>query len=174
MKRSLLTLIGVIVVVIGAASVATALTDLSEPTDGWTMVRSDEDIDPDQCNPIHNINACSEEELIQLGIYPRVQELAPIEDVAIRIAESFPPQYFVEIRYGLRNGCIQADDYEVTRDGNRIDIAVTVFAPAPEANIICTQLYGTDTRNVVLGTDFQPGETYTVNVNDQTTTFVAQ
>ena len=174
MKRSLLTLIGVVVVVIGATSVAIAVTDLSEPTDDGTVVRSDEDIDPDECNAIHNIDACSEEQLIQLGLYPRVQEPAPIESVAMRIAESFPPQYFVEILYGLRNGCIEPDDYEVTRDGNRIDIAVTVLAPAPEVNILCTQIYGTGTYNVALGTDFQPGDTYTVNVNDQTTTFVAQ
>ena len=34
----------------------------------WKVVTSIDDIDPDICNAIHNINACSPEELEELGI----------------------------------------------------------------------------------------------------------
>lgn len=35
------------------------------PTNGGEPVRSDERIDPGECNLVHNINACTEEELEQ-------------------------------------------------------------------------------------------------------------
>lgn len=177
MKRSLLTLIGVIAVLITVAGAASALSDNleGETTNGDTPIRSDDGIDPDECDAIHNIDACTEEELIQLGVYPRVQQLAPIESVDVIVAESFPPQYFVEVGYGLPSGCVQRDDYEVTRDGNRIDIAVTILMPAPDVMVACTMIYGYDSYNVPLGIDFQSGESYTVVVNDdRTETFVAQ
>ncbi len=99
---------------------------------------------------------------------------APIETVRINVAESFPPQYFVAITSGLPNGCIRFNDIEVARDGTMIAIAVTNLAPTDEG-VMCTQVYGTVENNVQLGTDFQPGVTYTVNVNNSVIeTFEAQ
>ena len=44
--------------------------DSDQPVDAsdWKVVTSIDDIDPDICNAIHNINACSPEELEELGM----------------------------------------------------------------------------------------------------------
>ena len=44
--------------------------DSDQPVDSsdWKVVTSIDDIDPDICNAIHNINACSSEELEELGM----------------------------------------------------------------------------------------------------------
>ena len=45
--------------------------ELLEPSEGWVIATSIDDIDPSQCNFIHNINACSPEEFYQaFGRYP--------------------------------------------------------------------------------------------------------
>ena len=41
-------------------------------------------------------------------------------------------------------------------------------------NTICTAIYGMYELNIPLGTSFDPGTTYTVKVNDKTTTFTAR
>lgn len=100
---------------------------------------------------------------------------APIESVELNIAESFPPQYFLKVTSGLPSGCVTFDDYEVSQEGNNIDITVTNMQPAPGQLIACTQIYGFHESNIALGSQFIGGETYTILVNDQVTeTFVAQ
>ena len=99
---------------------------------------------------------------------------APIESVDIIVAESFPPQYFVHVVSGLPNGCVEFYGYEESRSGNAITITVTNLEPAPSEPVACTAIYLTHEFSVPLGTDFQPGETYTVKVNDVIETFVAQ
>ena len=89
---------------------------------------------------------------------------APINEADVRVAESFPPQYFVHIQAGLPNGCAQQYTHSFTRSGNQID--VTVLNSMPDADLICTAIYGTYEINIGLGSDFVAGETYTVNVND--------
>ena len=102
-----------------------------------------------------------------------VPVLAPIDGGQVRIAESFPPQYFLAVSSGLPNGCVQFDGYDVARDGDTIRVTVTNLKPA-DTGIFCTQVYGTVESNIALGSDFEPGKTYTVVVNDVTETFVAQ
>ena len=104
---------------------------------------------------------------------PMVQVIAPIQEVSVNIAESFPPQYFVTVTSGLPNGCVQFDKYDLSRNGEEITISVTNLEPA-DKNIVCTEQYRTVESNVALGTDFEGGKTYTVIVNDVTETFVAQ
>ena len=99
---------------------------------------------------------------------------APIESVDIVIAESFPPQYFVHVVSGLPSGCVEFYGYEESRSGNAITITVTNLEPAPSAMIACTAIYLTHEFSVPLGEDFEPGEIYTVAVNDVTETIVAQ
>ncbi len=99
---------------------------------------------------------------------------APIERVEIRVAESFPPQYFVDIVSGLPNGCARFDSIETSRSGDTIRIVVLNLVPAPGSKVACTMIYGTVQHHVALGTDFEPGHTYTVVVNDVTETFQAQ
>ena len=98
-------------------------------------------------------------------------KLAPIHEVSVNIAESYPPQVFVHIRGGLADSCTTFHDLTIERSGNIINIAVTTERPK---DAICAQVYGYFEKNENLGTDFTSGETYTVNVNDQTTSFVMQ
>ena len=96
---------------------------------------------------------------------------APIHEVRVNIAESYPPQVFVYIKGGLADSCTKFHDLTTERSGNIIDITVTTQRPR-EAS--CAQVYGFFEKNVGLGSDFVSGETYIVNVNDQTTSFVMQ
>ena len=101
------------------------------------------------------------------------RKLAPIDGVDIRVAESMPPQYFVDVTYGLPSGCARPDGYDAGRAGDRIEIRVYYLMPS-DPNVVCTMIYGTGTHNVPLGSDFTAGTTYTVDVNGTTKTFTAQ
>ena len=104
-----------------------------------------------------------------------VKVKAPIESVEIIVAESYPPQYFAHVISGLPNGCVEFYDYEETRSGNAITITVFNLEPAPSNNTLaCAAIYLTHELGVPLGTDFEPGETYTVTVNGVVKTFTAE
>ena len=96
---------------------------------------------------------------------------APIHEVNVNIAESYPPQVFVYIKGGLTDGCTTFHELTTEHSGNTINITVTTKRPK---DAICTQVCGFFEKNVNLGSDFTSGETYTINVNDKTTTFVMQ
>lgn len=100
-------------------------------------------------------------------------ELAPIESVEVRVAESFPPQYFLDVTSGLPSGCASFDRYEVVRNGDTVEVSVWNRIEIPK-NGACTAIYGTAKHAITLGPDFQPGRTYTVQVNAVTKTFVGQ
>ncbi len=101
----------------------------------------------------------------------RVEVLAPIDHTEILVAESFPPQYFLWVESGLPNGCAEFDRYQVTRDGDTIHVAIFNLEAT---GVPCTEIYRTVEHTIPLGSDFEPGRTYTVLVNDVTTAFVAQ
>ena len=103
-----------------------------------------------------------------------VEVPAPFVSVDVRVAESFPPQYFVEVVSALPNGCHRFSRYEVSRDGNTVRIDVWNAVPANLSAVACTMIYGEVTSNVPLGSDFESGVEYTLEVNDVTRTFVAQ
>ena len=103
----------------------------------------------------------------------RRPEAAPIESVEVIVAESFPPQYFLSVRAGLPSGCVQQYKHDVERDGDVITVKVLNSIPTA-TDIACTTIYGIYELNIALGIDFDSGETYTVLVNDQETTFMAQ
>ena len=96
---------------------------------------------------------------------------APIHEVQVNIAESFPPQVFVYIKGGLADSCTTFHELKMERNGNTINIEVTTQRPK---EAMCAQVYGFFEKNVALGSDFTSGETYIVNVNDETTSFVMQ
>lgn len=100
-------------------------------------------------------------------------ELAPIESIEVRVAESFPPQYFLDIVSGLPSGCATFDRYDVSRTGDTIEVKVWNRLEAPK-NGACTAIYGTTKHAIALGADFQPGRAYTVHANAATKKFVAQ
>lgn len=94
--------------------------------------------------------------------------LAPIHEVEVNIAESFPEQIFVYIKGGLADGCTTFNAVETERSGTTIDITVTTQRPR---DAVCIQVYGFFEQNVPLGSQFTSGQTYTVNVNDVTRSF---
>jgi putative lipoprotein len=103
-----------------------------------------------------------------------VEVPAPIETVEIVVSGSEPAEYSLHIVSGLPGGCAKFEGYEVSRDGNTIEVTVINLMPA-DPRTICTAIYGYQGSEVALGSDLTPGETYTVVVNGQTTSsFVAR
>jgi hypothetical protein len=97
--------------------------------------------------------------------------LAPIHEVRVAIAESFPPQVMVYIQGGLSDGCTTFHELKTERSGNTVNITVTTQR---SRGAVCTQVYGYFEQNVNLGSDFVSGQTYAINVNDKTTSFVME
>jgi hypothetical protein len=97
---------------------------------------------------------------------------APIESADIRIAESAPPQYYLDVTSGLPSGCAKFDRYEVAPAGDTIAVTIWNVVETPEDGA-CTAIYGYVDHHIPLGSSFQSGTTYTVHVNDVTKTFVA-
>lgn len=99
---------------------------------------------------------------------------APIESIDILVRESFPPGYTAHIVSGLPSGCAKFNLAAVIeRTGNHIAVKVTNTVPA-DPKTVCTAIYGYKETNLDLGTNFKSGETYTVDVNDKSKSFVAQ
>ena len=94
---------------------------------------------------------------------------APIDDVQVVIRESNPPQVSLMIKAGLPSGCAQRDSHSVSRNGDTF--TVRVLNTMPTGDVACTMIYGTYDLSLDLGRDFRVGATYTVIVNDSTTTF---
>jgi hypothetical protein len=94
---------------------------------------------------------------------------APIDDVQVVIRDSNPPQVTLNVKAGLPSGCAQRESHSVSRAGDTF--TVRVLNSMPSGNVACTMIYGTYELNLDLGRDFRAGGTYTVNVNDKTTTF---
>lgn len=97
--------------------------------------------------------------------------LAKIHEVEVYFMESFPVQVGVLIKGGLPNGCTVFNDAVVTRDGDTVNVEVTVQTLL---NVPCTEVYTIFEENINLGSDFVVGDIYTLNVNDYTTTFTYQ
>jgi hypothetical protein len=95
-------------------------------------------------------------------------KLAPIHDVQISIAESFPEQIIVYIKGGLADACTTFHELKEERSGNAIMIEITTQRPRDAA---CVQVYGYFEKNINLGSDFTSGQSYTVDVNGTTATF---
>lgn len=94
---------------------------------------------------------------------------APIDDIQVVIRESSPPQVTLSVKAGLPSGCAQRDSHAISRTADTF--TVRVLNSMPTGNVACTMIYGTYELNLDLGRDFRAGGTYTVNVNDKTTTF---
>ena len=93
---------------------------------------------------------------------------APIHEVNVTLLMSNPPQVGVYIKGGLRDGCTSFHNIEVAREGSNIDIKVTVQHPK---EAVCPAIYTYFEKEINLGSDFTAGVTYTLDVNDYSTTF---
>jgi|SRR5688572_29411580 len=98
--------------------------------------------------------------------------LAPIDRLDVRILESSPPQYVLNVRAGLPSGCAEQNRHETERVADAI--TVTVLNWMPTGNTPCSMIYGSYELNINVGSNFRPGITYSVIVNDKRTAFVAQ
>jgi len=87
----------------------------------------------------------------------------------VLIAESYPPQVIVHIKGGLADSCTTFHKLNTKRSDNTVNIEVTTQRPR---EAVCAQVYGFFEKNVSLGSDFIAGETYTININDKTTSFM--
>ena len=103
-----------------------------------------------------------------------VEVRAQIVSVDLAIAESFPQQYFVGIVSAQPNGCTRFSLVEVVRHGTEIEITVWNTVPKDLAAVLCAAVYSTTQSNVPLGSNFESGTQYTLSVNGQSQTFVAQ
>ena len=102
-----------------------------------------------------------------------VQVSAPIESVEILVMESFPAQYSVRVVSGLPNACVSFGGFYLERNVGTIRIQMLNWKLA-DPEIACAQVYSTVPTLISLGSDFESGGTYTVEVNDATETFIAQ
>jgi len=103
----------------------------------------------------------------------RKEVRARIVRVSVRVAESFPPQYFADIVSALEDGCARFSRTETRRAGDTIAVDVFNTRPAAEG-LACTMIYGEKETAVPLGSDFTPGNSYSLDVNGTRETFTAQ
>lgn len=89
----------------------------------------------------------------------------PIEQIDVRIAESFPPQLFVEVSGYVPDSCTTPREPVVTHDGTTITV---IIEADHKTGVMCAQIATPYHKNIALG-GVQPG-VYTVRVNDQTRT----
>lgn len=90
-----------------------------------------------------------------------------IDQVEVRIAESFPVQVFAHVTGFIGDGCSSALPVEQKREGNTITLTINRQRPT---DAICTQIAKIFDENIRLAGDFPPGE-YTLKVNTVTQTF---
>ncbi len=99
-----------------------------------------------------------------------VQVTAPIESVEVLIMESFPLQYSVIVVSGLPNACVSYGGYRLERDGNTIRVEMVNWKPS-DLQIACAEIYRTVETMIPLGSEFESGKTYTVDVNGVAVSF---
>lgn len=98
MKKALIPLIVIVLALAATAGGVLALTgdgDGEPPSDG-AQIRSDDGIDPNECNLVHNINACDAEDLDRLGGDPA------LIDVTVNFNESVTQDNIDEVGAFLR------------------------------------------------------------------------
>jgi hypothetical protein len=96
--------------------------------------------------------------------------LARIEDMNIWADESMPAQYFLYVMTFESGSCEVFYRYNMARHGNTIRVEVFNLRYLDR---LCLAAVDHAYLIIRLGNDFVPGETYTVEVNDVTETFVA-
>jgi hypothetical protein len=107
------------------------------------------------------------------GAASRVEVRAPIIRVSVRVAESFPPQYFADVTSGLPDGCTQFSHFVVRREASTVFVDVFNTRPA-SSDVVCTMIYGEKQTAVPLGSGLKSGATYLLDVNGTRERFVAQ
>lgn len=95
-----------------------------------------------------------------------VEKPAPIEGVEVIVSGEDALRYDLKIDSGLPGGCVKFGGYTVSQEGNTVNVAVANLEPA--SPMPCTAIYGLHRGQIDLGSEFTPGEAYTVVVNGET------
>jgi hypothetical protein len=98
-----------------------------------------------------------------------VEVLAPIDGSKVIFPTTPDGDYALKITSGLPNGCAEFGGYEVERDGDRFVVQVTNLVPHPSLIMACTEIYGSQVSEVMLGGELVYGEGYTVEINGKWT-----
>lgn len=93
-----------------------------------------------------------------------------VDQVEVRIAESFPVQVFAHVTGVIGDGCSSVLPAEQKREGNTITLTINRQRPA---DAICTQIAKLYEENIRLTGDFPAGE-YVLKVNAVTQTFTVK
>ena len=106
---------------------------------------------------------------------PQEPETGPavIKDIKVNFVDMEPPVVMAVITCPMPYICTVVDELKTERsDENVINITLTITS-TPGRNCPKTEAF-LIVQNVDLGSDFVSGQTYTINVNDKTTTFVME
>ena len=97
-----------------------------------------------------------------------VEGLAPVENIAILILESFPVQINVVARGNLPDGCTTINEVIQERDGSTFRVTITTIRPV---GMVCTEALVPFEKVIALEVYGLPAGVYTVDVNGVTGTF---
>ena len=170
--------------------IVATLTLMQPPPTSWAIPCDDEVVELDAVEPIGaplepgetyrvivNDVVTTTFSLPRPGLGHSFIAESPIQSAEVEILESSPPQYQLRIVSGLPkgSGCSQANGYELRRrESNEIEVIVSHHEVA-DGQVVCTADFPIVETTIPLGSEFEPGEKYTVRVNsDKTTSFVAQ
>ena len=93
-----------------------------------------------------------------------VEEMAPVDGVAIEVTVSDPRQADLILVTGLPNACYSFGTYDLSRDEDTIRVRVTNVRP-DDPSLMCAEIYGMVTSRIPLGPDIEPCATYRVIAN---------
>jgi hypothetical protein len=96
---------------------------------------------------------------------------APIEKVSVAASEDDPAHYILTVVGVLPNNCYTYDSQKVTRKDRIITVTVTNLLNRDGS---CSKKPTTFDLEIDLGTNFESGKRYTVNVNNETMKFTAE
>lgn len=105
-----------------------------------------------------------------------ILEQSPIENIEVVASESNPPAYSLNVHSVLPQGssCSVFNGYDISRRGHgAIEVKVTHLRIAPGQLVPCTADLPSVITEIPIGSDFIPGEQYSVTVNEKAATFTA-
>ena len=97
---------------------------------------------------------------------PMLEELAPVESVAMEAEAADPVQANLVVVSGLPNACYSFEGYDVSRDSDTFRVGVTNARP-DDPTLACAEMYRTVTTEIPLEGEIEICQTYTVIVNGQ-------
>ncbi len=111
------------------------------------------------------------------GLRDTVLAQSPIESAEVLSSETLPLQYHLRVVSGLPkgSGCSQSNGYEIRRRSpDEMDVAIT-HHEVDDPFVVCTADFPIIETIVPLGSDFEPGVEYSIDVNEDTpVTFLAR